>query len=329
MGNAEHMKNIVILDDYQNVALTFGGWEQLAGKARIDVLNRNIADQDELAAALAGANIIVANRERTPITSALLAKLNNLQLIVTSGMRNASIDVAAANARGVMVCGTSTLGYPTAELTWALILAFMRRLPQEVASLAGGGWQTSVGTGLRDKTLGIIGYGRIGSDVARVGAALGMKVIAWSRSLTSEKAALSGIESVSKDELLRRADVATIHLILNKDTAGFIGAADLALMKPTALLVNTSRAPIIDTTALVAALKAGKLGGAALDVYDLEPLSADAPIRQAPNTLLTPHLGYVIAENYHVTFGQTVENICAWLDGAPIRVIAPNAPAGH
>ena len=323
------MKSIVILDDYQNVALTFGAWDKLAGRATIKVLNRHIASQAELTAELADANVIVANRERTVITDALLASLPKLELIVTSGMRNASIDVAAANARGVMVCGTSTLGYPTAELTWTMILAFMRNLPKEVASLAAGGWQTSVGMGVRGKTLGIIGLGRIGSDVAKVGQAFGMNVIAWSRSLTPEKAAALGVECVTMDELLARADVATIHLLLNKDTKGFIGADKLAKMKATALLVNTSRAQLVDTPALIAALKARTLGGAALDVYDREPLAADDPIRSAPNTLLTPPLGFVMAENYQITFSQGLENIIAWLDGKPTRVIEPNAPAGH
>ena len=323
------MKSIVILDDYQNVALTFGAWDKLAGRATIKVLNRHIASQAELTAELADANVIVANRERTVITDALLATLPKLELIVTSGMRNASIDVAAANARGITVCGTSTLGYPTAELTWTMILAFMRSLPKEVASLAAGGWQTSVGMGVRGKTLGIIGLGRIGSDVAKVGQAFGMNVIAWSRSLTPEKAAAMGVECVTMDELLARADVATIHLLLNKDTKGFIGADKLAKMKSTALLVNTSRAQLVDTAALIAALKAGTLGGAALDVYDREPLAADDPIRSAPNTLLTPHLGFVMAENYAITFSQGLENIIAWLDGKPTRVIEPNAPAGH
>ena len=323
------MQNIVILDDYQNVALTFGDWGKLTGRATLKVLTRHIADPAELTAELAEADIIVANRERTVINDSLLATLPRLKLIVTSGMRNASIDVAAANARGITVCGTSTLGYPTAELTWALILGFMRNLPQEVASLASGGWQTTVGMGVRGKTLGIIGLGRIGSDVAKVGQALGMKVIAWSRSLTPEKAAAAGVECVTMDELLERSDVATIHLLLNNDTRGFIGADKLAKMKRTALLVNTSRAQIVDTPALIAALKSHKLGGAALDVYDREPLAADDPIRKAPNTLLTPHLGFVMAENYQITFSQGVENIVAWLDGKPMRVIAPNAPAGH
>lgn len=323
------MKSIVILDDYQNVALQFGGWERLKGRAEVRVLNRHIAREDELARELAGANVIVCNRERTPVTASLIALLPKLELIVTSGARNASIDVAAAKARGIPVCGTATLGYPTAELTWAMILSFMRALPQEVASLAAGGWQTRVGTGVRGKTLGILGYGRIGADVAKVGGALGMKVISWSRSLTPEKAAAAGVECVSKEDLYRRADVLTVHMILNKETHHFVKASDLALMKPSALFVNTSRAGLVDTDALIAALKAGKLGGAALDVYDREPLPKDDPIRGAPNTLLTPHLGYVMAENYAVSFREAVENIEAWLDGAPKRVIEPGAPAGH
>lgn len=323
------MKSIVVLDDYQNVALKFGGWERLQSRASIRVLNRHVADRAELARELADASVIVCNRERTVIDAALIRALPKLELIVTSGARNASIDVAAAKTRGVPVCGTATLGYPTAELTWAMILGWMRSLPQEVASLAGGGWQTRVGTGVRGKTLGILGYGRIGSDVARVGQAFGMKVIAWSRSLTPEKAAAAGIECVTKAEAFARSDLLTIHMILNKETTNFVTAADLALMKPTALFVNTSRAGLVDMNALIAGLKAGRPGGAALDVYDREPLPADDPIRSAPNTLLTPHLGYVMAENYAVSFKEAVENIEAWLDGAPKRVIEPGAPAGH
>jgi phosphoglycerate dehydrogenase-like enzyme len=323
------MKTVAVLDDYQNVALSFGAWDAVRARANVTVLNRHIADEAELAAQLAHANIIVCNRERTKITKSLIEKLPHLELIVTSGMRNASIDVEAAIARGITVCGTNTLGYPTAELTWSMILAFMRNLPNEVNSLVAGGWQTKVGTGLRGKTLGIIGLGRIGTDVAKVGQAFGMKVIAWSRSLTPEKAAALGIECVTKEELMKRADVSTIHLALDKDTRGLVGAPQLALMKPTALIVNTSRSPIIDVPALIAALKAGQIGGAALDVYDREPLAKDDPIRSAPNTLLTPHLGYVIAENYDVTYGQSVENILAWMDGKPVRVIDPNAPQAH
>lgn len=323
------MKTIAVLDDYQNVALNHGAWDKLTGRALIKQFNRHIGSEAELANALADAHVIVCNRERTKITKSLLEKLPKLELIVTFGMRNASIDIEAAIARGITVCGTATLGYPTAELTWALILGFARHLPQEVNSLAKNGWQTQVGMGVRGKTLGIIGFGRIGGDVAKVGQAFGMKVIAWSHSLTPEKAAEKGVECVTREELLKRADIASIHLQLTKETRGLIGEKEFAMMKPTALIVNTSRAPIIDTTAMIAALKSGQIGGAALDVYDQEPLPANDPIRSAPNTLLSPHLGYVIGENYDTTYGQSVENILAWLDGKPIRVIDPNAPAGH
>jgi phosphoglycerate dehydrogenase-like enzyme len=323
------MKQIVCLDDYQNVALTYGDWGQLKGRANVRSITRNIADRAELLRELADANVLVCNRERTVLDKAVIDALPNLELIVTSGLRNASIDVAAANARGITVCGTQTLGYPTAELTWAMILGYMRDLPNQVNSLASGGWQTKVGVGVRGKTLGILGYGRIGSEVAKVGLALGMKVVAWSRSLTPEKAAAAGVECASKEEVLKQSDVVTVHLVLNKELHHFIGAADLALMKPTALFVNTSRSGLVDTAALIAALKEGKLGGAALDVYDREPLPKDDPIRTAPRTMLTPHLGYVIEESYKVTYPQSLEDILAWMDGKPLRVITPNAPAGH
>ena len=323
------MKTIVILDNYQSVALSLGPWERLAGRAMVTTIDRHIGDRAELAHQLAEAHVVVANRERTTIDGALLAELPQLELIVTSGMRNAAIDVAAAQALGVAVSGTSTLGYPTAELAWAMILGFMRSIPQETASLAQGGWQTRVGTGLRGKTLGVLGFGRIGSDVAKVGLAFGMDVLAHSRSLTPEKAQAQGVVSVSKEELFRRSDVLSVHLLLTPATRAAVDARCLALMKPTALFVNTSRAPLVDTPALIEALREGRLGGAALDVYDHEPLPPDDPIRAAPNTLLTPHLGYVTRENYRETFTQAVENIEAWLDGAPIRVIEPGAPAGH
>jgi phosphoglycerate dehydrogenase-like enzyme len=293
------------------------------------VLNRHIADRSELVRELAGANVLVCNRERTIIDKTLIDALPKLELIVTSGLRNASIDVDAANARGIVVCGTQTLGFPTAELTWAMILAYQRNLVAEVNSLASKGWQTMLGHSVRGKVLGILGYGRIGSDVARVGLAFGMRVVAWSRSLTPEKAAAAGIESLSKEEVLKQSDIVTLHLVLNKELHHFIKAADLALMKATALLVNTSRSGLIETEALIAALKDGTIGGAALDVYDREPLAADDPIRSAPRTLLTPHLGYVLDDNYKLTFPQALENILGWLDGQPQRVITPNAPAGH
>lgn len=323
------MKQIVILDDYQNVALSYAEWDTLKGRAEVRVLNRHISDRTTLTRELQNANVIVCNRERTIIDKSLIDALPKLELIVTSGLRNASIDVTAAHARGIVVSGTQTLGFPTAELTWAMILAYQRNLVAEVNSLAGGGWQTMVGRSVRGKVLGILGYGRIGSDVARVGLAFGMRVVAWSRSLTPEKAAAAGIECLSKEEVLKQSDIVTLHLVLNKELHRFIKAADLALMKPTALFVNTSRAGLVDTDALVAALEGGTIGGAALDVYDSEPLSADDPILKAPRTLLTPHLGYVLEDNYKLTFPQALDNIVGWLNGEPQRVITPNSTAGH
>ena len=317
------MKTVVILDDYQSVALKMADWGRLGGRANVKVLNRYIGERDELVGELAGANALVCNRERTPVDAGLIAALPDLELVVTSGMRNNSIDVAAANARGITVCGTATLGYPTAELTWALILGFFRNLPAEVASLKGGGWQISVGRGLRGKTLGIVGYGRIGKDVARVGLAFGMKVLALSRSLTEQQAAADGVAKAGLDTLLAQSDVVSLHLGVNPQSRGLIGATQFAKMKNDALFVNTSRSIVTDQQALVDALNKGTIGGAALDVYDIEPLPNDHPLMSAPNTLLSPHLGYVMEENYRVSFGEALENIEAWLDGAPKRVLKP------
>lgn len=317
------MKSVVILDDYQNCALSMGPWERLKGRADVRVLNRYIGERAELVRELANAHVIVCNRERTPVTKDLLAALPKLELVVTSGMRNNSIDVEAAAARGVTVCGTATLGYPTAELTVGMILGWFRKIPEEVNNLHAGRWQQSVGIGVRDKTLGIIGFGRIGSDVARVGLALGMKVLAWSRSMTAEKAAAAGVTMASLDEVLSQSDVVSLHLVANAQTNGMIGAREIGLMKKTALLVNTARAALVDQQAMLDALNAGRIGGVALDVYDVEPLPQDHPLLKAPNTLLTPHLGYVMAENYRTTFTQSVENIEAWLDGKPVRVLKP------
>ncbi len=315
------MKNVVILDDYQNVALAMADWTRLDGRASVRTSNRYIGDRDELKQELAGVHVLVCNRERTKIDGDLIAALPDLELIVTSGMRNNSIDVAAANARGVTVCGTATLGYPTVELTWGLILAFFRNLPSEVASLKAGGWQVGLGHGLRGKTLGIVGYGRIGKDVAKIGLAFGMHVLALSRSLTQEAASADGVRKTDVDPLLEQSDVVSVHLGVNAESRGMIGAAQFARMKKSALFVNTSRAAVIDELALVAALNKGMIGGAALDVYEMEPLPGDHPLRSAPNTLLSPHLGYVTEENYRVSFSEALENIEAWLDGAPRRVL--------
>ncbi len=320
------MKSVVILDDYQNCALKMGPWERLKGRAEIKVLSHYIGEFSALVGELSDANVIVCNRERTPVTKELLAALPKLELVVTSGMRNNSIDIDAAAARGVTVCGTATLGYPTAELTVGMILGWFRHIPQEVNNLHAGRWQQTVGVGVRGKTLGIVGFGRIGGDVAKVGLALGMKVLAWSRSMTAEKAAAAGVTMASLDEVMAQSDVVSLHLVANAQTNGMIGAREIGLMKKTALLVNTARAALVDQQAMLDALNAGRIGGAALDVYDIEPLPSAHPIMRAPNTLLTPHLGYVMEENYRTTYTQSVEDIEAWLDGKPVRVLAPS---GH
>jgi len=315
------MKNVIILDDYQNVALGLADWARLRARASVKAVNRHIPDRGELERALAGANVLVCNRERTKIDAGLIAALPDLELIVTSGMRNPAIDIAAARARGITVCGTATLGYPTVELTWALILAFVRNLPSEIASLRSGRWQAGLGHGLHGKTLGIVGYGRIGKGVARIGQAFGMHVLALSRSLTADAAAADGIEKADLDTLLQRSDIVSVHLGVNAETRGMIGAAQFARMKNTAFFVNTSRAIVTDQVALVEALERGTIAGAALDVYDVEPLPNDHPLLSAPNALLAPHLGYVTEENYRVSFPEALENIEAWLDGAPMRVL--------
>ncbi|EXG81102.1 D-2-hydroxyacid dehydrogenase family protein [Cryptosporangium arvum] len=313
---------IVVLDDHQDVARTFGPFDRLA--AEIVVRHEHVSDVEELTAVLRGANVVVAMRERTPFGAAEFARLPDLKLLVTTGMVNASIDLAAAAAHGVTVCGTESAPGPakaTAELTWALILAVLRNVPAEDRALRSGQWQTTVGTGLAGATLGLLGLGRLGSQVAKVGRAFGMNLIAWSENLTAARAAEVGALAVTKDQLLTRSDVMSVHLRLSDRTAGLIGAAELARMKPTAVLVNTSRGPIVDEGALVAALHAGALGGAGLDVYDTEPLPAHHPLLTAPRTVLLPHLGYVTRETYALWYPQIVENIEAWSAGAPIRVL--------
>jgi phosphoglycerate dehydrogenase-like enzyme len=262
-------------------------------------------------------------RERTPFPRRLLERLPNLKLLVTTGARNASIDVAAAGERGVTVCGTTGLGSPTAELTWGLILGLVRNIPFDDRTIREGGWQTTIGPNLEGKLLGVIGLGNLGSRVAAVGKALGMEVIAWSQNLTAERAAGQGARLVSKEELLSTADVVTIHLVLSDRTRGLIGTNDIGLMKPSSYLVNTSRGPIVDEAALIEALRNRRIAGAALDVYDEEPLPADHPLRSLPNTVLTPHIGYVTTDNYRAFYGGAVEDVAAFLAGSPLRVIKP------
>ncbi|EHY86998.1 D-2-hydroxyacid dehydrogenase family protein [Saccharomonospora azurea] len=311
---------IAILDDYQNVALTLADWDSLDAEVR--VFTEHIADQDELVRALAGFDVVVAMRERTPFPAALLSRLPDLRLLVTTGQRNASIDVEAARRQGIVVCGTGYLPHPTVELTWALILAAARHLPTEVQAMREGGWQTTLGTGLRGRTLGLLGLGRLGSQVARVGQAFGMRTIAWSQNLTADRAAEHDVTAVSKNELFASSDVLSVHLVLSKRTRGLVGAKELAAMKSTALLVNTSRAPIVDTDALLEALRQDTIGGAALDVYDVEPLPADHPLRSMPNVVLTPHIGFVTRETYEVFYRDAVEDIAAFRRGEPVRVLA-------
>jgi len=315
------MNRVAILDDYQRVALRMADWKSLPADTQVTVFEDHLADDKALAARLADFDVVVAMRERTPFPAALLAELPKLRLLITTGMRNASIDVAAATKRGVVVCGTAGLPYPTAELTWGLILALFRRIPAEDRATREGRWQTSLGLGLNGKTLSVLGLGSLGSRVAKIGLAFEMTVLAWSQNLTAARAAEVGVTLVGKDELLARADVLTVHLVLGDRTRGLIGARELGLMKPGAHLVNTSRGPIVDEAALVAALREGRLAGAGLDVFDEEPLPATHPLRQLPTTVITPHLGYVTEETYRIFYGHALEDIQAFLRGAPVRVL--------
>ena len=316
------MVNIALLDDYQNVALSMADWSRLKQQHTIKVFNERIAGVDALAAALAGFEVIGIMRERTPFQRPLFEKLPNLKLLVTTGKRNASIDLEAAREHGVTVCGTQGGGRSTAELAIALMLAFARHLRQEFETMRpGGGWQTTVGFDLEGKTLGILGLGSLGARVGKIGAAMGMKLIAWSQNLTAERAREHGAELVSKDELFRRADIISIHTVLSSRTRGLIGAHELGLMRPSALLVNTSRGPIVDEAALLAALREQRLAGYAADTFDVEPLPADHPLRKEPRALLTPHLGYVTSDTYRSFYPAMAASIEAWLDGTPTGVL--------
>jgi phosphoglycerate dehydrogenase-like enzyme len=311
-----------ILDDYQDVATTVVDWAPVASDVNFKVFTESLGGREQVVTALKDCEVVCLMRERTPFGKDVIDVLPKLKLIVTSGMRNAAIDVAAAAARGIPVCGTESLGHPTAELTFGLMLELTRRIGYENARLkAGSRWQSTLGIDLNNKTLGIIGLGKLGTRVARIGNAFDMKVIAWSQNLTAEKALQAGATLVGKDDLLRDSDFVTVHVQLSDRTRGLIGARELDLMKPTAFFINTSRGPVADEKAIEAALKAGKIAGAAIDTYDEEPLPLDHPFRKLDNIVITPHLGYVTAENYKRFYGQMVEDIRGWLDGKPIRVI--------
>ena len=313
---------VAILDDYQRVALSMADWPSIGAGVSVHPFHDRLGTEDQVAERLRNFDVIVAMRERTPLRGSLIERLPLLKLIVTTGKRNAAIDVKAACARGVVVSGTSTLSQPPAELTWGLILALARSIPHESAAMRSGGWQSTIGVGLHGKTLGILGLGRLGTDVARIGQAFGMHVIAWSQNLTRDKTDAAGAELVDKDALFQRADIVSVHLVLGDRTRGLVGERELAMMKPTAFLINTARGPIVDEHALIYALRHSVIAGAALDVFDEEPLPVDHPLRRLENALLTPHLGYVTTENYRLAYGEAVEDIRAFLAGAPVRVLA-------
>jgi phosphoglycerate dehydrogenase-like enzyme len=311
---------VAILDDYLGMALELAPWSSL-DRAELTVFREPIGDPERLVVALQPFDVVCAMRERTPLPATVIERLPNLRLLVTTGMQNAAIDLEAARTAGVVVSGTGTTAAATAEMTWALILAAARHVPAHDRSMREGGWQRHLGVALAGRRLGVIGLGRNGAAVAGIGRALGMEVVAWSQNLTAERAREVGVGLVTFEELLATSDVVTIHLRLSERTHGLIGAGELGRMRPSAILVNTSRGPIVDEAALIEALRVGRIGGAALDVYDEEPLPADHPLRSVDRLVLSPHTGYVTDENMRRFYEETVEDIAAFLAGAPIRVL--------
>jgi len=317
------MIRAAILDDYQNVALSFADWSPIANDVEIKVFTEPFRNRDEAIKALQGFAIVVGMRERTPFPRAVIEALPDLKLLITTGARNNSFDLKAAAERGVTVCGTGGFGSPTTGIVFGLMLELTRRIGFENARLkAGAPWQTTIGPDLEGLTLGVLGLGKLGQRSAAVGTAFGMKTIAWSQNLTPEKAQAGGASYVSKEELFATADVITIHVVLSDRSRGLVGAADIGRMKKSAYLINTSRGPIIDEQALVAALRARSIAGAGLDVFDVEPLPLDHPYRAMDNVVITPHLGYVSTQNYARYFPDIVADIRAFLDGKPVRVVA-------
>ena len=325
---------VAILDDYQQVSLASTDWSAVRSLAEIDVFAKHFAQTEELVSALEPYDVIVAMRERTYFDGARLGKLPRLRLLVTTGMANASIDLAAASSHGVTVCGTGGSASSTAELTWGLILALARHIPAEdrrmkMAGRAGGAalgvsgsWQQTVGIDLHGKKLGLVGLGHQGRRVAKIGRAFGMKLRAWSQNLDPAIAEKAHAEAVSKQELFSSCNVVTVHYKLGPRSVGLVGAAELALMKPSAYLVNTSRGPIVDSAALLSALRSSSIAGAGLDVFDVEPLPLSDPLRTAPNVVLTPHLGYVTEDAYRIFYGDAAEDIVAFAQGSPVRVLS-------
>jgi D-3-phosphoglycerate dehydrogenase len=312
-----------ILDDYQNVALKLADWSKIAPDVEVKVFNEHLGAADKVIKALQGFAIVVMMRERTPFPRQVIEALPELKLLITTGARNASIDMAACAERGIVVSGTGGFGNPTTGVTFGLILELTRRIGWENARLkAGAPWQVTLGQDIEGLTLGILGLGKLGARVATVGKAFGMKPIAWSQNLTPERCQELGVVYASKDDLFGTADVVTIHLQLSARTRGLVTAHELGLMKRTAYLINTSRGPIVDEKALLETLRNNRIAGAGLDVFDVEPLPLDHPLRRMDNVVITPHLGYVSQQNYARYFPDIVEDIRGWLDGKPVRVIA-------
>lgn len=314
---------LAILDDWENAALKLASWEQLDPKIKIDVFQDHLVKEDALVDRLLPYDILVIMRERTPFPASLINRLFNLKLLVTSGQVNRSIDLASCKKNGIVVCGTGSSKNAPAEIAWGLILSLMRRIPQADRAIRQGRWGDGIGTGLYNKILGILGLGKLGTQVARVGLAFGMQVIAWSQNLTQEKAAAAGVVSVEKDILFSTSDVISIHLVLSDRTRGLIGAHEIELMKPSAYIVNTSRGPIIQEELLIEALEKESIAGAGLDVFDEEPISPDHPYVNLPNTVLTPHAGYVTKESFTTYYTQAKEDVAAWLKGLPMRILTP------
>ncbi len=312
---------VAVLDDYQDVVLGMADWSPVQKRADVTVFHDHVSDLGTLAARLSPFDVVCVMRERTPMKQPLLDRLPNLKLIVSTAMRNASIDLEAAREKGITVCGTTYVGHGAAELTWALILAASKNITKESSSVRDGGWQRTIGGDLKGRTLGILGLGRLGASIAKFGHAFDMDVIAWSTNLTQAKADEQRVRLVTKDQLFRESDILSIHVMLSDRTIGLVGRRDLSLMKPTALFVNTSRGPIVNEAALIDALTNGTIAGAALDVFDTEPLPADHPFRSFENVLATPHIGYVTQETYRIFYRDTVEAVLAWLDGSPVRTM--------
>ena len=313
---------VAILDDYFNKALEFADWSQLNKRAEISVFNEYLKNEQNIIEALHDFEIIVGMRERTPFPRSTLKQLPNLQLLITTGGRNKSFDLKAAAEYGITVCCTGGVGSPTSELAWGLIISLMRDIPGQLESMRKGGWQTKPGFNLAHKTLGIVGLGNLGARMAKVGIAFDMNVEAWSQNLTDERAQETGVVKVSKEQLFAQADIITVHYGMSERSRGMIGAKELAAMKKSAYLINTSRAPIVDQDALYLALETNQITGAGLDVYMSEPLAATDRFRKLANVILTPHIGYVTTENHEKHYADVVENIMQFLDGEPIRVLA-------